>query len=245
MHSHADHTPSEQVHSHADHAPTEQVHSHDDYAPTEQSHSHAGVLLKRGSIKQKRRRDTPDLPPSEQKQPEIKHTRKDKTKYYDWRDYQPDKHEKDYYSDCTMIEGDTPHLDTPDYQAMSAKCKLENIWRLCLIDERRERFYTGWEFESLFHQDMNLSYDSVTDTMPEGRLKKTHPVGLVAKIEFIAAEDTPYTGIFRGAKHGIMRISETTAVTPEVPKTAPGFGIKFLRDGMYSANSVAMFSFDG
>jgi len=92
---------------------------------------------------------------------------------------------------------------------------------------------------------MNLSYDSVTDTMPLGRLKKTHPVGLVSKIELIPAPDTPYTGIFRGAKHGIMRISETVAVSPEVAKTAPGFGIKFLRDGMYSANSVAMFSFDG
>ena len=42
-----------------------------------------------------------------------------------------------------------------------------------------------------------------------------------------------------------MRISDTTASNPSVPKTAPGFGIKFLRDGMYSANSVAMFSFDG
>ena len=42
-----------------------------------------------------------------------------------------------------------------------------------------------------------------------------------------------------------MRISETVKVTPEVAKTAPGHGVKFFRDGMYSANWVTMFSFDG
>ena len=92
---------------------------------------------------------------------------------------------------------------------------------------------------------MNLSYDSVTDTMPIGRLKKTHPVGVVSKIEFVPHPDTPYTGMFRGSEYGIMRISETTATTPEVTKTAPGFGVKLLRDGMYSANLITMFAFDG
>lgn len=92
---------------------------------------------------------------------------------------------------------------------------------------------------------MNLTYDVITDTMPEGRLKKTHPVGLVAKVEFIPHPDQPYTGMFKGAKNGIMRISDTTATTPEINKTTPGFGLKFLRDGMSSANILAMFSFDG
>lgn len=92
---------------------------------------------------------------------------------------------------------------------------------------------------------MNLSYDSVTDTMPVNRLKKTHPVGVTSKVEFRAVENTPYTGMFRGAKHGIMRISETTKTSPAVGKTAPGFGVKLLRDGMASANLITMFSFDG
>ena len=92
---------------------------------------------------------------------------------------------------------------------------------------------------------MNLSYDTVSDTMPFRRLKKTHPVGLTSKIELVPHPDTPYTGVFKGAKYGIMRISETTETKPWVVKTAPGFGVKFLRDGMYSANALAMFSFDG
>lgn len=92
---------------------------------------------------------------------------------------------------------------------------------------------------------MNLTYDVVSDNMPVNRLKKTHPVGLSSKIEWIPHPDQPYTGIYRGAKEGIMRISDTTKTVPHKAKTAPGFGIKFPRDGMYSANILAMFSFDG
>lgn len=92
---------------------------------------------------------------------------------------------------------------------------------------------------------MNLSYDTVSDSMPVDRVKVTHPVGTMTKVEFIAHPESPYTGCFRGAKHGVMRISETVKTTPEKSKTVPGHGVKFFRDGMYSANWVAMFSFDG
>lgn len=92
---------------------------------------------------------------------------------------------------------------------------------------------------------MNLSFDVVSDTMPVGRVKRTHPRGVTTKMEFIAHPDSPYTGIFQGAKHVIMRISEFSQTTPETPKTAPGHAVKFLRDGMSSANWFGMFAFDG
>lgn len=81
--------------------------------------------------------------------------------------------------------------------------------------------------------------------MPDGRTKMTHPRGTTAKVAFRPSPDNTYTGIFRGATHGIMRISETVRTVPDVPQTSPGFGIKFLRDGMDSADTVTMFSFDG
>ena len=92
---------------------------------------------------------------------------------------------------------------------------------------------------------MNLTYDTVSDSMPVDRLKMTHPVGTHTKIEFIAHPDSPYTGIFRGAKEGIVRISDTVKTVPHKEKTIPGHGVKFYRDGMSSANILAMFSFDG
>ena len=42
-----------------------------------------------------------------------------------------------------------------------------------------------------------------------------------------------------------MRISEFASTNPSMPHTTPGHGMKFLRDGMASANWFAMFAFDG
>lgn len=112
-------------------------------------------------------------------------------------------------------------------------------------DKTLERWYEGVDLTELFTQDMNLSFDHVSDTMPPGRTKMTHPRGVTFKIAYKPVEGHSYTGVFKGAKHGIMRISETVRTFPEKGSTSPGFGIKFLRDGMDSANGVTMFSFDG
>ena len=52
------------------------------------------------------------------------------------------------------------------------------------------------------------------------------PVGIVTKIEFITHPNTRYTGCFKGAKHAVMRISETVATSVVNLKTIPGHGIK-------------------
>lgn len=52
--------------------------------------------------------------------------------------------------------------------------------------------------------------------------------------------DHPFTGLFEsGADYGFIRMSMAGA--PAKDKTTPGIGLKFLRDGMDSANLVAMF----
>lgn len=54
----------------------------------------------------------------------------------------------------------------------------------------------------------------------------------------------PFTGLFEGSDHGYIRMS--LAKNPKKgTNTVPGFGLKFLRDGMDSANLVAMYSVDG
>ena len=209
-------------------------------------------LFPRGPIKQARhapkaeepvRTDPKEIAVGEEREiPSIVFNERPHGPFYDWRDWAPES-QVDPYDVCDFPE--TDHFDTPDYQALPALCKTEMIWRKVLQDDLRERFYTGDEFQSLFDQDMNLSYDTLTDSMPVNRVKVTHPVGVTSKIEYISHPDSPYTGLFRGAKHGIMRISDTTKTVPHVAKTSPGFGIKFLRDGMASGNSLAMFSFDG
>ena len=140
---------------------------------------------------------------------------------------------------------DVDQFNTPEYLAQTASCKKRQIWNKVTADRSINRWFDGPDLMPLFTQDMNLSFDHTGDTMPEGRVKMTHPRGVTSKVAFIPTADSPYTGMFRGAKHGIMRISETVRTSPEVNQTSPGFGIKFLRDGMDSADTVTMFSFDG
>ena len=110
--------------------------------------------IARGDLKQKRRRPAAPVSTLFEPQPVVKSTRKS-GKYYDWRDYEPDKYDgKDPYADCVFPEN-SDHLDTAEYQALSGLCKTELIWQKVLRDERRERFYRGFEFNSLFDQDMN------------------------------------------------------------------------------------------
>ncbi len=60
-----------------------------------------------------------------------------------------------------------------------------------------------------------------------------------------------YTGIFEGASYGLLRLS--SALRPDTTKKenakganfGPGMALKFLRDGVHSANLVAMYSVEG
>ena len=90
--------------------------------------------------------------------------------------------------------------------------------------------------------------------MPSGKIwghrqKLVHSVGVVGKVQFNTMGFHNYhdfTGIFNGAMNGLIRLS--VAVKPKLDESTPftpGFGLKFLRDGIDSANLVAMFSVDG
>lgn len=54
-----------------------------------------------------------------------------------------------------------------------------------------------------------------------------------------------YSGIFKGATNGYVRLSLAKEPVTTVQETAPGMGLKFLRDGIDSANLVAMYSVNG
>ena len=86
--------------------------------------------------------------------------------------------------------------------------------------------------------------------MPEGtiygtRSKLIHSVGTVAQVKLTSNGQHPFTGIFEGADHGIVRLSAAAEPNTKVKELAPGMGLKFLRDGMDSASLVAMYSVDG
>jgi hypothetical protein len=104
---------------------------------------------------------------------------------------------------------------------------------------------------------MDPSIKWVGDTFENGwlgpRNKYIHTVGNTAKVKFVpVSNNLGFTGIFQGADYGYVRLS--AAIQPDYTKTkspiklgnfAPGLGLKFLRDGVPSANLVAMWSVDG
>lgn len=67
----------------------------------------------------------------------------------------------------------------------------------------------------------------------------------MAKATWVSLGDHPYTGMFRGGDNGFIRLSSTAQVDNAQQHMSPGIGIKFLRDGIDSANIVAQYGLDG
>jgi hypothetical protein len=96
----------------------------------------------------------------------------------------------------------------------------------------------------IFTEKMAPTFEHIGDAMPATllsyRRKYIHSVGVTGKVKFLAYEN-PYTGMFRGADQGLIRLS--AAIKPSgdsgTPFT-PGMGLKLLRDGKVSANLVSM-----
>ena len=70
----------------------------------------------------------------------------------------------------------------------------------------------------------------------ECRKKTVHGVGYVAKAKWVDYGDHLYTGIFKGGDSGIIRFSTGN---PPGSTLNPSIALKFLRDGVDSANFVA------
>lgn len=81
------------------------------------------------------------------------------------------------------------------------------------------------------------------DEAPEGWKKALHRRASVATVRFVADAESPYTGLFRGAECGLLRLSLTGA--PEDRGFAPGLALKLFVTGQPSANFSALVSLTG
>ena len=99
-------------------------------------------------------------------------------------------------------------------------------------------------------EDMKPTLFTVGDQMPPGaiygtRSKYIHTQGVHSSVKLTNIGSHPFTGIFKGADSGVLRMSAAKKPDPKILNLAPGLGLKFLRNGIDSANLVAMFSVDG
>ena len=96
----------------------------------------------------------------------------------------------------------------------------------------------------------NEVFDTPGDELECGwtgcRNKTIHAIGNVGKLKWIDLGGHSYTGMFNGdTDSGYVRFSSAVGADTTTPNLKPGMGVKLLRDGMDSANFVAMYSVDG
>jgi hypothetical protein len=64
----------------------------------------------------------------------------------------------------------------------------------------------------IFTESMKPTMEAPGDAMPNGALwgtrsKLIHSVGTVGKVKFVSDNNNDYTGIFKGANYGLIRLS--------------------------------------
>ena len=129
---------------------------------------------------------------------------------------------------------------------------MSDIWTEIMADTSEGSFPNAEEFDQIFVESMDPTFSTIGDAMGPGilygtRAKLIHSVGAVGKVRFIPSYIHPgdFTGIFKGADYGLIRLSSAAKPDTSSQPLAPGMGLKFLRDGMDSANLVSMYSVDG
>jgi len=138
---------------------------------------------------------------------------------------------------------------SPQYIVKSAAEKNSIIMANIMEDTTGDDWYGILEMTGMFLEEMCPTFRTPGDELPiEGggyREKYIHTVGTVGQVEWKDLGGHSYTGIFKGASNGYARLSLAKEPVSTVQETAPGMGLKFLRDGMHSANLVAMYSVNG
>jgi hypothetical protein len=137
-----------------------------------------------------------------------------------------------------------PHNDTG-----TAQSKQQALWAKILADNNVGASWpTALELLGLFTENDNVSGDWHSDLFPPGRQKLIHSVGAAALFSWRPSSVRHgYTGLFAtGAQYGLLRaasaIEPSTSWWTGEKSMAPGFSLKFFRDDVESANTVALWS---
>lgn len=143
-----------------------------------------------------------------------------------------------------------PAFNGPEYIAKSAAEKSEQIWASVIDNTKQASWYNVAQMGTIMTESMAPTFETEGDELGGGvvygtRGKWIHTVGTVGQVEWVNKGGHPYTGIFEGANKGFIRTSLAKEPHKKSKVTAPGIGLKFVRDGVDSANLVSMYSVDG
>jgi len=136
---------------------------------------------------------------------------------------------------------------TEDYQTWDACTKQDHLWANGALRTQ----YDAGERPLLKPVDILGLIDSVLwekvsrtdDVAPLGYEKAIHAYGSMATVAFEATTGHPYTGVFKGAECGLLRLSVTG--DPDDKGFAPGLAWKTFVDGKNSRNVSALYTLSG
>ena len=135
-----------------------------------------------------------------------------------------------------------------DYIKHSAEEKQKELFDLVSYNKTSSQFpeegprLYHWLFCTNLESIMNLESDIRPPSA--GTTKRIHSVGSTAKAKYESIGDHTYTGLFNeGSPHAMVRLS--LAAPSDASQTTPGIAVKFFRDGIKSANFMAMYRLEG
>ena len=134
----------------------------------------------------------------------------------------------------------------PDYENQTAASKQEMLWSIMEEGSGSSGSYPNILTFGFFLccEDIEGSVTHFKDSLPYDHSKRIHSVGGVAKAVWKNVGDHNYTGLFsQNETLAFVRLS--LAARPRRTGTTPGIGLKLFRDGIPSANLVAMNSLSG
>jgi hypothetical protein len=132
-----------------------------------------------------------------------------------------------------------------EYPSWTAKQKQEFLWQERILKSKYDQLPPLKKIDviGLFLTPLRSKMDFASDETPPDWKKAIHAHASVAKIQWLPTENTPFTGLFRGADYGLLRLSLTG--DPGDRGFAPGLAIKWLVDGAASEDFSALVSLTG
>jgi hypothetical protein len=132
-----------------------------------------------------------------------------------------------------------------DFQSWPASQKQSFLWNERILRSQLDPYPPLQRIQvvGLFLTMLRSKMDRQSDEAPKHWKKAIHAHGSVAKIKFVPDLHTPFTGLFKRADWGLIRLSLTG--DPSDRGFAPGLAIKFFVDGHHSENVSALVSLTG
>lgn len=130
-------------------------------------------------------------------------------------------------------------VDSGPQENLPWEDKLTNLWAAVQANTTIGAIHTPG---GLFSQSMWPTFLHAQNTLPVGRQKLIHSVGLVCPFTWKMSVQSPFSGLFQAGTvtRGLVRLGSALEVTLH-SGIVPGIGIKLLRSGVVaSGNLVAL-----